>query len=118
MQLKNKAQREQFLENYKKWNLILEIPELQIKFYRYTFQNGTVIIATEHAVMKFSHFAKTCKYQTGRAVKYHLLLDKSDEYRVQFSEIEHRVYNPSGDSKTSIIEYLSKTKPEIDCDGE
>lgn len=117
MQLKNKAQRERFLENYKTWGLMLEIPELELKFYKYTFPNGTVIIATEHARMRFSPSAKSGSAKE-RAVKYHLILDKSDTYKVQFSLFEYKVYNPTGDSKTSIVEYLTKTKPEIDCDGE
>lgn len=119
MQLKNKAQRERFLENYRTWGLMLEIPELELKFYKYTFPNGTAIIATEHAAMRFARYTKTCaEYRKSVAVKYHLILDESDTYKVQFSEFEHRVYNPTGDSKTSIVEYLTKTKPEIDCGGE
>lgn len=119
MQLKNKAQREQFLENYKNWELMLEIPELELKFYKYTFTNGTVIVATEHTRMRFCAYTKTCaKYIKDRDVKYHLILDNADTYKVQFSEFEHRAYNPTGDSKTSIVAYLTKTKPEIDCGGE
>ena len=37
MQLKNKAEREKFLESYREWELWKEIPELELKFYRYAF---------------------------------------------------------------------------------
>ena len=115
MQLKNKAERERFLENYKNWELMHEVPELEIKFYRYTFPNGTVIIATEYACMKFARFgSKGSEYKKGTSVRYHLILHKSDKHKVQFAEYEYRVYNPSGDSKSSIVEYLTKTKPDIE----
>lgn len=58
MQLKNKAEREKFLENYKSWGLWKEVPELELKFYRYEFPNGTVLIATEYARMIFNRFGK------------------------------------------------------------
>lgn len=115
MQLKNKVERERFLENYKNWELFHEVPELELKFYRYTFPNGTVIIATEYTCMRFVSFGvKGAEYRKSKSVKYHLILHKSDKYKVQFSEHEFRVYNPVGDSKTSIVEYLTKTKPEIE----
>lgn len=56
MQLKNKNEREKFLCNYKAWELWKEIPELELKFYRYEFPNGTVLIATEYACMKFANW--------------------------------------------------------------
>ena len=115
MQLKNKTEREQFLANYKSWGVWKEVPELELKFYRYEFPNGTVIIATEHACMVFANFGPNgCKYGKSVSVKYHLLLSKNDNYKVQYEEHAFRVYTPSGDSKSSIIDYLTKTKPEIE----
>ena len=114
MQLKNKTERECFLENYKSWELWKEIPELELKFYRKFLPNGTVIIATEHACMVFANWYKNgCKYKKSVSVKYHLLLSENDNYKVQYEEHAYRVYNPSGDSKSAIIEYLTKTKPEV-----
>lgn len=96
---------------------MLEIPELELKFYKYILPNGTVIIATEYARLRFSGKSRTGRIKD-HAVKYHLILDETDTYRTQFSSLfEHKVYNPNGDSKTSIIEYLTKTKPEINIDG-
>ncbi len=119
MQLKNKAERERFLENYKKWELFREIPELKLKFYRYEFSNGSVIIATEYAAMRFVSFGRSgAKYIESVSVKYHLLLDVTDKYKTQFSENEYKLYNPTGDSKTAIVEYMTKTKPDIEVVGD
>ena len=114
MQLKNKAEREKFLENYKAWELWKEIPELELKFYRKVLPNGTVIIATEHACMVFASFASSgCKYKKSISVKYHLLLSDNDSYKIEYVEHAYKLYNPSGDSKSAIVEYLTKTKPEV-----
>ena len=114
MPLKNKAERERFLEEYRSWELWKEIPELELKFYRKVLPNGTQIIATEHACMVFdSWHNKVSKYKKSTSVKYHLLLSDGDNYKVQYEEHAYRVYNPSGDSKSAIDEYLTKTKPEV-----
>ena len=114
MQLKNKAERERLLEEYQSWELWKEIPELELKFYRKVLPNGTVIIATEHACMVFANWGKNgCKYKKSKSVKYHLLLSDSDNYKVEYVEHAYRVYNPTGDSKTAIVEYLTKVKPEV-----
>ncbi len=114
MQLKNKAERERFLENYRSWGLWKEIPELELKFYRKELPNGTRIIATEYAYMRFEGFDKGgYVYKKDDSVKYHLLLSKTDNYNERYSVNEFRLFNPSGNSKSSIIEYLMKTKPEV-----
>ena len=113
MQLKNKNERERFLEEYQSWELWKEIPELKLKFYRKVLPNGTQIIATEHACMVFDSWHKASKYKKSTSVKYHLLLSDTDNYKVQYGEHAYRVYNPSGDSKTAIVEYLTKVKPEL-----
>ncbi len=116
MNLKNKKQREEFLEKYRAWEVWKEIPEIEVKLYRFAFiKTGAVIIATEHPIMKFSGFGpKGEKYKKGRAVKYHLILREGDKSFIrEYNPNEHRVYNPSGDSKTAIIEYLTKVKPEV-----
>lgn len=114
MQLKNKVQREEFLDNYNSWELWKEIPELELKFYRHVFPNGTAIVATEYACMKFSSFGpKGHKYKKKTDVKFHLLLSYKDNFKVEYSENSYKLYNPTGDSKTGIIDYLTKNKPEV-----
>ena len=120
MQLKNKVEREQFLENYKSWELWKEVPELELKFYRYELPNGTVIIATEYACMKidFVDYSNGCKfkYKKDVEVNYSLLLSVDDSFKSKFSysDNDFKLYNPDGDRKSDIIEYLTKTKPEIE----
>ncbi len=116
MKFKNKKEREQFLDNYKAWELWKEIPEIEVKLYRFAFiKTGAVIIATEHPIMKFVSFGvKGAEYRKGRAVKYHLILREDDKsFNCDYSPNEHKIYNPSGDSKTTIIDYLVKVRPEV-----
>lgn len=114
MQLKNKKEREHFLENYTKWELWKEIPELELKFYRYILPNGMVIIATEYSCLRFADYiVKGCKYAKRRTVRYHLIQSDNDKYGVEYYETAHKFYNPAGDSKSDIITYFVATKPEI-----
>ena len=114
MLLKNKKQREEFLNNYRNWELWKEIPELDLKFYRYTLPNGTVIIATEYACMKLADYRNGhSEYAKSTSVRYHLLLSKADNYKIEYSYIAYKHYNPSGDSISSIIQYLTDTKPDV-----
>lgn len=115
MQLKNKAEREKFLENYKAWELFKEVPELELKFYRYEFPNGTVLIATEYADMKVVRYdGHKAIYEKGTDVRYHLILSEGDNFKNSCFIFDYKLYEPSGNSKSSIIEYLTKTKPEIE----
>lgn len=114
MQLKNKAEREKFLENYKTWGLWKEVPELELKFYRYEFPNGTVLIATEYACMKFGDYRHGhFEYKKSTGVRYSLILSVGDKFNTGYSDTAHKLYNPSGDNKSTIIEYLTKTRPEV-----
>lgn len=115
MQLKNKAERERFLENYRNWELFKEVPELELKFYRYKFPHGTVIIATEYARMKLSQYILGANYEKSTDVKYHLLLSDSDNFNTGYHITAYRFYEPSGDSKSILIEYLTKTRPEVEA---
>lgn len=116
MPLKNRTEREQFLENYKSWEFWKEIPELELKFYRYTFPTGTVIIATEYACIRWADYDNVNHrhiHKKGVDVNYHLILSESETFKKQYSETAYKFYNPSGDGRSSIIEYLTKTNPEI-----
>lgn len=116
MQLKNKAERERFLENYKAWELWKEIPEIEVKLYRYAFiSTGAVIIATEYPSFKYAGFGvKGAEYTKSTDVKYHLILRNGDSYTSGYFSNSYKLYNPCGDSKSSIIDYLTKIKPEVE----
>ena len=74
MILKNKQERENFINNYKAWGVWKEVPELNLKFYRYELPTGAVIIVTEY--MTYIGYKKT--YVTSK--KFCLILPEDDEY--------------------------------------
>ena len=116
MKFKNKKEREQFLDNYTVWELWKEIPEIEVKLYRFAFiKTGAVIIATEHPKIRLlSYGANGARYTKARDVKYHLILREGDNSFKREGWIhEFKLYNPSGDSKSTIIEYLTKVRPEV-----
>lgn len=114
MKLKNKVEREKFLKNYKSWELFKEIPEIEVKLYRYVFPNGTVIIATEHSSFGFDRFENGRSfYKKISAVKYHLILSETDDFSNSIFHAEYKTYNPTGDSLSSIIKYLTVKRPEV-----
>ena len=114
MKLKNKTERENFLKNYKSWELFKEIPEIEVKLYRYVFPNGTAIIATEHAIFTYDRFESgRSYYKKITAVKYHLILSETDDYRNSTFLNEYKLYNPTGDSFTTIVKYLTVRRPEV-----
>ena len=81
MKLKNQTERKEFLNNYKAWELFKEIPEIEVKLYRYVFPNGTVIIATEYASFAYDRFESGRNYyKKTTAVKYHLILSEDDDF--------------------------------------
>lgn len=114
MKLKNQTERKEFLDNYKAWELFKEIPEIEVKLYRYVFPNGTVIIATEYASFTFDFFKNGLSYyKKTTAVKYHLILSEGDDFDNSTFFNEHKLYNPSGDNMTAIIKYLTIKRPEV-----
>lgn len=116
MQLKNKVEREKFLENYREWELWKEIPELELKLYRYAFvSTGAVIIATEYPCKKLLDFKHGhCVYGKGTGVEYSLILREGDNFKPQsYSDSEFLYYKPTGERKGTLLEYLQKVKPEI-----
>lgn len=114
MKLKNQAERKEFLNNYKAWELFKEIPEIEVKLYRYVFPNGTVIIATEYASFTYDRFESgRSYYKKTTAVKYHLLLSETDDFSGGILLNEFKYYNPTGDSQSAIIKYLTVKRPEV-----
>lgn len=116
-QLKNKAERESFLENYRAWELWKEMPELELKFYRYAIiSTGAVIIATEYVSTYHDWQTKTYKDRT--EVKYHLILLPSDKFysnsTYRYPGKEYRHFELEGISKSNLVRYLTETKPNIE----
>lgn len=112
LQLKNKEEREQFLNAYTQWEEWKKIPELGLTFYRWQFENGDAFIVTEYQ-------CPITKYNSlfvGQ--KYHLLLDKNIHGRagshIYHSEQFYTCYNPNGCGMSTLIEYLTKNRDNLE----
>ena len=102
MILKNKQERENFINNYKAWGVWKEVPELNLKFYRYELPTGAVIIVTE--------------YMTYTSKKFCLILPEDDEYTKEhtYGAEYLRTYTPDSTSAGTIVDYMTKNRDKID----
>ena len=111
---KNKAEREGFLREYRKWATIdggdqyrFDKHEITLDFYTFTFKNGTEVIVTE------------CPYaKAGTAVNYNLIISGDDDYNPWDRNSgrtpdEFRGYNLQGVPVATIVDYMTKRKNEI-----
>lgn len=107
-QLRNKQERENFINNYEKWGrgIWKEIPELNLKFYRYEFPTGTQFIVMTYQITG-NHF------YTGDHIctKYRLVLSPNDNYDDKYGEYGY--YDPTGNGRSPLIDYLTKTKAKV-----
>lgn len=97
LNFKNDTERKAFLEkdNCRKWQLYVEIPQLDLHFYRYELKNGDSIIA---------EIGKTYVY--GRS-------EPTESFRLHLQTKEKPKFDTSGIAVTYIIDYLKKNKDEI-----
>jgi hypothetical protein len=102
---KNKAEREAFLKNYRKWekheteaHFIVELD-----FYMHKFKNDAIVIVTEN---------------TPSDIRYNLIIPDGDNYN-PFDQHSGRTpkeflsYNLTGCNIGTIIDYMGKRKGEI-----
>lgn len=75
MQLKNQNERKSFVENYKAWGLWFEVPEVEMKYYRYVLPDGVQIIASEHTVKYWSYEEKANIDRVN--VKFHIVIPEA-----------------------------------------
>ena len=108
--LRNKQEREAFLDNYARWGIWKEIPELRVRFYKYDLPNGARIVAQTYVHPPISYLSYQKEEYT--VAEFALLLPKGDEFRGQYGQ-EYTFYRPNGASKTAIIAYLTETKPMV-----
>lgn len=109
-QLKNKAERLAFLENYARWGVWKEIPELRVRFYKYDLPNGARIIAQTYVHPPISYLSYHQEEYT--VAEYSLLLPAEDDYKGTFGQ-EYTFYRPNGASKSVIVDYLTTKKPQV-----
>lgn len=111
LNLKNKQEREQFLNSYTQWEEWKTIPELGLTFYRWQFENGDTFLVTEYKIP----ITQYSQHLVGQ--KYHLLLDKSNhgirDNHIPFPE-QFFYYNPIGCGMSTLIEYLTKNRDNLE----
>ena len=92
--LTNEKQRKEWLHNYEKWGVWLDVAPLDMKYYRYDFGNGDYVIVT---VQKL---APTSYNKEGKHEYYSLI--RKNGYPSQF--------NPGGNAQSMITDYLREQK--------
>ena len=107
-QLRNRNEREAFLEAYQKWGVWKEIPELRVQFYKYDLPNGARIIAQTYVHPPVSYY----KHRTEEYIvaEYALIVPEGDDFHGAYGQ-EYTYYRPNGASQTVLIEYLTAKKP-------
>lgn len=106
IQLHNKQERENFITNYKKWGVWKEIPELNLKFYQYKFPTGTQFIVTTYEIVGNKFYNSDYIREI-----YRLILSPTDTYTDKYGEYGY--YDPKGNGKSPLIDYLTKTKSKV-----
>ena len=96
---RNKEEREEWLRNYRKWGVWLDVPGVDKKFYRYDLINGCAIVV-EVGIEYYDAYS----VQRGEPHE-----------RISYSIIdaEHKQFNSQGDSFTMVIQWLTKYSKEI-----
>ena len=94
--LTNDKQRKEWLHNYEKWGVWLDVPPLKMKYYRYDFGNGDYCIVTVQEIPKKS-------YNDGKQVLYSLVRPKSYP----------DTFHPGGNAQSMITDYLRETKTAV-----
>ncbi len=99
LRLRNKAEREQFLDGYKLWGVWLSVPELDLICYKYKFANGDELVVTESYC-----YCSDCYNDDKKVlqVRYHL----RDNDKRNFFDL-------SGTAKTYVLEYMTNKSKEI-----
>ena len=95
--LPNEKRRKAWLENYRAWGVWLRVPQLGMTYYRYDFGNGDFVIVDEVEAPKTSY------NKEGINRHWHLL--EKTGYR--------STWNPGGNGKSEIIDYLHKKRPAV-----
>jgi len=96
--LKNKADREKWLDSYESWGVWLNVPQLDLKVYRFQFANG------DELMVSHSYFYNSMTYNKDKRCvlrRYHL---KTEE--IPFFDL-------SGVSKTYVLDYMTEKAKEI-----
>ena len=128
LNLKNKDEREAFIIDYKNWTgndgvtklgIWKSIPELDLNFYRYDFDNGAALIVTEYKEYKTIYGSdlwtrtKDFKKDFVTEHKFCLILSENDTYvdnAHTSGVIYHRTYTLNGCSMGTVVDYMTKNR--------
>ena len=99
LNLKNKTEREKFLDSYKSWGVWLSVPELELTCYKYKFANGDELVVSE----SYSYYGDCYKADKKvLSVRFHL----RDNGKRNFFDL-------SGIAKTYVLDYMTNKSKEI-----
>lgn len=112
--LKNDEQRLDFVRNYTRWRLWLQVPELNLKFYRCDLNNGDYLLVTEYTRFKVKSTYYGDEYYCGLNDKF-----VSDNYNF-FKCIVKKGTSPNsygydhiGIGDTDFLNYMKSTKARV-----
>lgn len=100
LSLRNKEQREEWLNGFRAWGVWLDVPDVSKQFYRFDFINGCSVIVE----IGVEYCESYCGPKAGKPRE-----------RISYSIIdnEHAAFNSQGDSFTYVIQWLTKYAKEI-----
>lgn len=104
--LKNDEQRLDFVRNYTRWRLWLQVPELNLKFYRCDLNNGDYLLVTESE----DHVSKDCEHYDwyyNCRISHNLIIVK------QGTSKEFYGYSLLGISNSEYLSYMKSTKARV-----
>lgn len=101
LELKNVKVRKEWLDKYKDWGVWLEVPELDLKYYRYNFENGNSLIVEVGKSFHDAWIDRKIIFTDYEHVRYAIIDDR------------HTAYDCVGISYSMIIDWLTKHAKEI-----
>ncbi len=103
--LKNDEQRLDFVRNYTRWRLWLQVPELNLKFYRCDLNNGDYLLVTESE----NNVLKDCE-----SYDWYYNYRISYDFRiVKQGTSKHYGYSKYGVNDSEYLSYMKSTKARV-----
>lgn len=96
--LKNDQERTDFLESWKNWPLWFESPQIEARYYRYMFDDGSYIVAVSYRRSNWSRYSRMKEEEYGRA-NMHLV------------KVGENYYGEYTTSRTDLIEHIKAVVP-------
>jgi hypothetical protein len=101
--LKNNDQRSEWLKNYQNWGIWYQDDNINARYYKYDFLEGSRIVVVEHM---HKQYVSTGKYEdTWGHGQYHLIGGKD-----KYSSYVHEFFNPYPDNTSELVEHLKNVQ--------